>query len=154
MTGKTRLARHLANLILLCKAVGTAKGETTMMWNKEYETIIDLSEYKKYDMYAEYETNATNLEKALKRINGEIELTKFANDSAYKNKTTKALEIVRENICRFIGYEVITIKIDEYNCVTKITNEFRPIDISPIVFPYDENKKYQMQEIELIYAFK
>ena len=41
----------------------------------------------------------------------------------------------------------IVIFVDGFKCIAFITNEFAPIEISDIVFPYDSKKAYPMQKI-------
>jgi len=57
------------------------------------------------------------------------------------------------------GYEhsmedFVVIRVNGFNCIALVTNEFTPIEICPLVFPYDENKTYPMQEIEQRICFK
>lgn len=108
-----------------------------MIWTKNYEHAIDLTDFNE----DEYKEAWNILEKRIEHANGIVEKT--------------ALQIIQDTLSRFIGYDTIVIEIDGYKCVTKITDEWNPIEISPIVYPFDfEGKRYPMQEIELTYSWK
>lgn len=111
-----------------------------MIWTKDYEIVVDLTGYNDCD---------DDYKEIIKKIERRIEDEK----RNYIRKT--ALEIIRANLSRFIGYEIIMINVEDYYCVTKITDEWYPITISNLVFPFDQDgKKYPMQEIEQKISFK
>ena len=69
----------------------------------------------------------------------------------------RALEYARGNLTD--GYakdedDFIIIKVEGYKCIALITNEFSPITICDRIFPFDENRIYPMQEVELVANFK
>ena len=120
-----------------------------MIWNKEFTELIDLSSYPivPFDD-SENGITANNIIKAEEEIN----LALLNSKRCQIEKI--ALQIVLNNIADFMGYEVITIKVEDYFCVAKITDEWKPLEISSVVYPFDENKTYPIQEIEHKYAFK
>jgi len=50
--------------------------------------------------------------------------------------------------------DYVVITVEGYKCIAVVTNEFTPIEISPVVYPYDDTRVYPMQEVEVRSAFK
>ncbi len=111
-----------------------------MIWTNDYEKIADLTIY--YDSDDDYKEVISKIQRHLEY-----------NKRNFIKKT--ALEIVKANLYMFIGYEIILINVEDYYCVTKITDEWYPITISNLVFPFDQDgKKYPLKEIEQKITFK
>lgn len=114
-----------------------------MIWTKDYENIIDLTNFNEARDCTQEEYNKA------------FEFIKKRKEISMNTIETTALRIVEDNLDRFIGFEMILIKIEDYYCVAKVIDEWTPIEISPIVYPFDlEGKRYPMQEIELKYSWK
>lgn len=97
-----------------------------MIWTNDYEKIADLTIY--YDSDDDYKEVISKIQRHLEY-----------NKRNFIKKT--ALEIVKANLYMFIGYEIILINVEDYYCVTKITDEWYPITISNLVFPFDQDGK-------------
>lgn len=94
-----------------------------MIWTKDYETIA-----------------------AYRNMSNEIE----------KEALKTALEYARDNLTE--GHEkdedeFIVIRIDGYDCIALITDEFNPIEICTRVFPFDHEGAFPFQEIEQVVQF-
>lgn len=94
-----------------------------MIWTKDYDTVS-----------------------AYMNMSNEVE----------KEAVKTALEYARDNLTD--GHqkdddEFIIIKIEDYNCVALITDEFNPIEICTRVFPFDHKGAFPFQEIEQVVQF-
>ena len=95
-----------------------------MIWNKDYETVPSAM------------SNATEQQ---------------------KEQIKKALDYAKRNVTD--GYakeddEFIVITVEGYKCIALITDEWNPIEICERVFPFDDERIYPMQEIEMTVNFK
>ena len=73
-----------------------------------------------------------------------------------KEALATALEYARDNLTN--GHEkdedeFIVIRIEDYDCIALITNEFNPIEICTRVFPFDHEGCFPFQEIEQVVHF-
>ena len=50
--------------------------------------------------------------------------------------------------------DFIVIHVDGYDCIAYVIDEFNPIEIHPEIYPFDEEKVYPAQELELKYQFR
>ena len=64
------------------------------------------------------------------------------------------LKTVKNRLGDLIGYEVVEIEIEGYKCITKRIDKEDEQEISEKVYPFDENRRYPMQEIQAVYSFK
>lgn len=95
-----------------------------MPWNFEYRTFT-----------AEYYTSNERTQETMKR----------------------ALDYAKSNLTDGFSKEeddFIIIRVEGYNAIALITDEFTPIEICSRIFPYDENRVYPMQEVEIVPQFK
>ena len=95
-----------------------------MIWNKDYETVPSAMSY------------ATEQQ---------------------KEQIKKALDYAKGNVTD--GYakeddEFIVITVEGYKCIALVTSEWNPIEICERVFPFDDERIYPMQEIEMTVNFK
>lgn len=112
-----------------------------MIWTEDYDMIIDLSEYPTAP-------NCTDedIKKAYNEITRKI--------LQYGGMSKIGFEIIRDDLTKFIGYKVIRIIVEECFCITAITDEWEPIEISDYVYPFDfDNNRYPMQMIKTSYQF-
>lgn len=114
-----------------------------MIWTKDYEHIIDLTEFNEARDCTQEEYNRA------------FEYIRKRKEISMNMIETTALRIVEDNLDKFIGFWVIMVKIEDYYCITKVIDEYNPIEISTIVYPFDEVcKRYPIQEIEMKYTWK
>ena len=95
-----------------------------MIWTQDYETIKNVRAYSS-------EKEKAQLDRAL--------------DYARSNLTYGFLKDEDD---------FIVITVEGYNCIAMITDEFNPIQICERVFPFDNERIYPMQEIEIAVNFK
>lgn len=129
-----------------------------MKYTDNMKTIIDLREYALKHMGDEEENcskwdEAENLiDCTIEAINSE-QITRI-EDIFYKNLRINRLKTVKSRLGDLIGYEVVEIEIEGYKCITKRIDKKDEQEISEKVYPYDENRRYPMQEIQAVYSFK
>lgn len=51
-------------------------------------------------------------------------------------------------------HRFVIINVEGYDCIAHTANEEYPERLDEIIFPYDENKMFPMQGLELKYNFK
>lgn len=66
----------------------------------------------------------------------------------------RAREYLRQKWADAEDEDLVVIKVEGYHCLAKVTNEFSPIEICDVVFPFDKDRIYPMQEIERKIYFK
>lgn len=82
---------------------------------------------------------------------------RFSYKENFVKSMERALDYARQNLSNGYNKELndfIIIKVENYNCIALVTNEFNPIEICTRIFPFDENQIYPMQEVEQKYNFK
>ena len=129
-----------------------------MKYTNNMRTIIDLRDFELTHMGDEEENwskwdEAENLiDCAIEAINSE-QITRI-EDIFYKNLRINRLKTVKNRLGDLIGYEVVEIEIEGYKCITKRIDKEDEQEISEKVYPFDENRRYPMQEIQAVYSFK
>lgn len=71
-----------------------------------------------------------------------------------ENFADKILKIIDWNWSDFAEETAIVIEVEGTKCLTWITDEFTPIECAEKVFPFDENRIYPMQMVEMQICFK
>ena len=71
-----------------------------------------------------------------------------------KKKAEKIYKIVDANWNSFEGHEAVVIKVEDYDCLAIVTDEFTPIEISDFIYPFDDETIYPMQMLETKFYFK
>lgn len=69
-------------------------------------------------------------------------------------KADKIYGIICNNFSNFSGRDTVVITVEGYNCLAIVTDEFTPIEISDLVYPFDDNTTYPMQMLEQKLYFK
>ena len=74
-----------------------------------------------------------------------------------KERILKAVENAKSHLSE--GWEkelddFIIIKVEGYECIAVVVNDFLPIEISQHIFPFDDNRIYPMQGVEVCPQFK
>lgn len=129
-----------------------------MKYTNDMKTIIDLREFALKHMGDEEENCAKwdeaeePLDCTIEAINSE-QITRI-EDIFYKNLRINRLKTIKNRLGDLIGYEVVEIEIEGYKCITKRIDKENEQEISEKVYPYDENRRYPMQEIQAVYSFK
>lgn len=129
-----------------------------MKYTNDMKTIIDLREFALKHMGDEEENCAKwdeaeeLLDCTIEAINSE-QITRI-EDIFYKNLRINRLKTIKNRLGDLIGYEVVEIEIEGYKCITKRIDKENEQEISEKVYPYDENRRYPMQEIQAVYSFK
>ena len=95
-----------------------------MIWNKDYETLTAMRN--------------TSTDKVKEIINRALEYA--------KNNLTNGWEKLDDDF--------IVIRVESYNCIAFITDEFTPIEVSEKVVPFDSEKVYPLQCLEQKVYFK
>lgn len=95
-----------------------------MLWNFGYETIQELRNCGNSELSAKME-----------------EALDYAKGHAYKSPTIE-------------DDDFIVIKVEGYRCIALVTDEFEPKEVAERIFPFDENRIYPMQEVEVVPQFK
>lgn len=71
------------------------------------------------------------------------------------NTIKRAFEYAKSRFTRIVNMEdFIVIQVDGYDCIAYVIDEFNPIEIHPEIYPFDEEKVYPAQELELKYQFR
>lgn len=123
-------------------------------YNGKATTIIDLRRFALIHNGDE-EQNEKNFQEAyrlIERTHQGIKEHYYENEEE-REKKEKMYETIWANIGDFIGYEVIKIEIEGYDCLTTKSNQNDGY-INERVHPYDNKHRYPMQEIEAVYSFK
>lgn len=71
-----------------------------------------------------------------------------------KKKAEKIYKIVDANWNSFQGHEAVVIKVEDYDCLAIVIDEFTPIEISDFIYPFDDETIYPMQMLETKFYFK
>ncbi len=82
---------------------------------------------------------------------------RYSATERIKAQMERALEYARGNVTG--GYDkdeddFIVIRVEGYDCIALITDEFTPIEIAERIFPFDEERIYPMQGVETVVQFK
>ena len=75
----------------------------------------------------------------------------------HKKIIERALEYARNNLTD--GWEkdvddFIVIRVEGYDCIALVTSSFVPLEVCERVFPYDNERIYPVQEIEMKVYFR
>lgn len=129
-----------------------------MKYTENIEKVVDLSRFAMIHMGNE-EENCSKWDIAESLIDCMIEAIENEKaidheDILYKDLRINKWKTIKDRLGDLIGYEVVEIDIDGYKCITKRLNNEDEQEISEKVYPYDENRRYPMQEIEAVYSFK
>ena len=69
-------------------------------------------------------------------------------------KAEKIYKIINANWNSFEGHEAVVIKVEDYDCLAIVTDEFTPIEISDFIYPFDNETIYPMQMLDNKLYFK
>lgn len=129
-----------------------------MKYTNNIEKVVNLTRFAMIHMGNEeencskWDSAETLIDCMIEAINNEK--ARDNEDIAYKDLRINKWKTIKDRLGDLIGYEVVEIEIDGYKCITKRLNNEDEKEISEKVYPYDENKRYPMQEIEAVYSFK
>ena len=69
-------------------------------------------------------------------------------------KAEQALQYLKGYCPKSEGATFVVIKVEGYNCIAYLTDEFSPYTLGEMIAPFDENRIYPLHGLITQYAFK